>query len=350
MSDIAAVITGWSVVSPYGFGGKSYLDGLVTGDETARPVDIDGRALPDTLACVVPGLDPAAILDGKGVRHLDRASQLALVTLSDLVDDTVDTGLRAGLVLGTALGSVQTEMDHMRASLVNRRPHLLDPKTLASGTMNCAAAQCAIRFGITGPNTTIAGGRAAGLHALDYACRLLAAGRADSVIAGAVEEYTAARAWLTHQACSRRHQWLGEGCAVVRVEPAGGAREPLAHVLAVGGRVAVDDDLPATVVACVRDLLHRTGLRPEDIWAVPDAGGSVRERAAIAALVGPDALTRVASAEKIGDTGAASAAFAVAAAVGLAAGRPEAVGQHVLVVASDPNGAVSGALLRLGGA
>ena len=70
MSDVAAVITGWSGVSPYGFGGKTYLDGLVTGDDTARPVDIDGRELPDTLACVVPGLDPAAIFVNRVVFRL----------------------------------------------------------------------------------------------------------------------------------------------------------------------------------------------------------------------------------------------------------------------------------------
>jgi 3-oxoacyl-[acyl-carrier-protein] synthase II len=241
-------------------------------------------------------------------------------------------------------------MDHMRASLLNRRPHLLDPKTLASGPMNCAAAQCAIRFGITGPNTTIAGGRAAGLHALDYACGLLAAGRADSVIAGAVEEYTPARAWLTHHACSRRYEWLGEGGVVFRVEPPGGPRKPLAEVLAVTGRVAVEGDLPAALTACVRDLLDRTGVDPADVWAVPDAGCPVRERVAVAGLVGPCALTRTPCADKIGDTGAASAAFAIATAVGLATRWPEAAGRHVLVVATDPNGAVSGALLRLGGA
>lgn len=349
MNDTTAVITGWSVVSPFGFGAESYLDGLLDNGTTARPVDADGPALPDTLACTVPGLDPAAILDGRGVRHLDRASLLALATLTDLVDHDLDTGERAGLVLGTALGSVQTEMDHMRASLRGRRPHLLDPKTLASGTMNCAAAQCAIRFGITGPNTTIAGGRAAGLHALDYACRLLAAGRADRVLAGAVEEYTPARAWLTHHACSRRLEWLGEGGVVFRLESPG-AREPLAHVVAVTGRVAVDRDLPAAAVACAQDLLDRAGVAPGDVWAVPDTGGSLRERAAIAGLVGPDALTRIPGADGIGDTGAASAAFAVVAAVGLASRRPEAAGQHVLVLATDPNGAVSGALLRLGGA
>jgi 3-oxoacyl-[acyl-carrier-protein] synthase II len=348
MNTTSPVITGWSVVSPHGFGIKSYLDGLLGNDTAASPVDDGGPAVPDAFACTVAGLDPAEILDGRGVRHLDRASQLALATLSDLVDD-LDTGQRAGLVLGTALGSVQTEMDHMRSSLRGRRPHLLDPKTLASGTMNCAAAQCAIRFGITGPNTTIAGGRGAGLHALDYACRLLAAGRADRVIAGAVEEYTPARAWLTHHACSRRLEWLGEGAVVFRLEPPG-AREPLAHVLAVTGRVAVDHDLPAAVVACAREVLDRAGVGPDEVWAVPDAGSSLRERAAVAGLVGQAAMTRIPGADGIGDTGAASAAFAVATAVGLASRWPEAAGRHVLVMATDHNGAVSGAVLRLGGA
>ncbi|MEU5693051.1 beta-ketoacyl synthase N-terminal-like domain-containing protein [Actinosynnema sp. NPDC020468] len=296
------VITGWSAVSAHGRGRAAFLAGL--GSTPADPLVPDVPATP-----------------GQGGVRLDRASLLALAALEELVAD-VDTGDRAGLVLGTTSGSLHTEMEHMRSSLTEKRPHHLDPKTIPSGTMNCAAAQCAMRYGVTGPNTTLAGGTGAALHALGYAARLLVADRADTVLVGAVEESTPSRTAVEHAAHGVRP--LGEGGAVVRLERAGGPRPVLAEVLATHGVLGPPE-------TCATALLRRAGLDRSDVWAVlgPVEGF-------------PDAVTRRLPEPGLGDTGAASGAFALATALGR--GEP---GEHVLVLAHDADGTTAGALLRL---
>ncbi|GLZ29098.1 hypothetical protein Lesp02_12880 [Lentzea sp. NBRC 105346] len=339
-----AVITGWSAVSAYGFGRHAFTEGVVSGRATAAPA-MEGA--PDTHVCWVPDLDPKNILDGKGIRHLDRASQLALATFSELVEPGVDTGERAGVVLGTTAGSHQVELDQIRDTHRNARPHHLAPKQVASGTMNCAAAQCAIRFGIHGPNTTVAGGRGAALHALGYARRLLAMDRADSVIVGAVEEATFARAWFTHAAGTRPGQWLGEGGAAFRVEPSGTSRPVLAEVLGIGTRLALnvreghlpkpqvgEGGLHDTLATCVREVLARAEVSPSSVHAVvgPEPEGLFKDLADV-----PDLSF-------MGDTGSVSSAYAIVTALGVL----RLPGEVVLVTSADPDGAVACALLRLG--
>jgi 3-oxoacyl-[acyl-carrier-protein] synthase II len=348
MTGAVPVITGWSAVSPFGHGRTAFAAGIRSGRPTAVAIDPDRWSVPDPRACLVPDFDVGKVVGGKGVKHLDRASTLALAAVGELVEPGVDTGHRAGVVLGTTSGSLQTEMDHMRDSLVKAKPHFLDPKTLAGGSMNCAAAQCAIRYGITGPNTTVAGGRSAALYALGYSCRLLAADRADSVIVGAVEEYSAARSWLAHHGRSQE-PLLGEGAAFFRVESGGADRAPLAEVLAVETRVCLGDTAYPVLVDCVRALLHRGSVRARDVWAVVLTTTSGPEREAMADLFAPDVLARIPDARQIGDTGAASSAFAIASALSVAERVPEAAGRPVVIMSTDPNGAVAGVLLRMAG-
>ncbi|MCP5877146.1 hypothetical protein NL390_32295, partial [Klebsiella pneumoniae] len=71
--------------------------------------------------------------------------------------------LGTALVLGTTTGSAESMMNFTRSSLEAEKPFYVDPALMPNAVMNCAAGQCAIWHQLKGPNTTIAGGRAAGL-------------------------------------------------------------------------------------------------------------------------------------------------------------------------------------------
>ena len=264
---------------------------------------------------------------------MDRVTGLAITAVS-AIGGTHDRD--TALVLGTTGGSLRSAMNFSRASLTAERPFDVDPAVIPSVVMNCAAGHCAIWHGITGPNTTIAGGRAAGLLGLAYARRLLRAGRASTVLCGAAEEYSAERSWLT------RHdtQVVGEGAAMLRLESSHArTANPLATVLAVG--------------TTVQGVLERSGVRADEVWAV--IAGSDAERDALAPLFGAAALERVPLvAELAGDTGAVSAVFGIAAALAVADGTatlPAPDGPRFAVVtAADPSGATAAAVLRVNAA
>ncbi len=56
--------------------------------------------------------------------------------------------------------------------------------------MNCAAGQSRIKFGLQGPNVTVAGGPMAMLNVLRYTRNLINWVYAEALLAGAVEEFS----------------------------------------------------------------------------------------------------------------------------------------------------------------
>ncbi|MGW7689280.1 beta-ketoacyl synthase N-terminal-like domain-containing protein [Streptomyces asiaticus] len=362
------VITAWSAVSPFGIGRAAFTEGIRERRPAAAGLDDERWQAAGDRACLVPDFDLRTVLGKKGVRSMDRVTGLAVTTVARLLDDAprnrwVATGEDAALVLGTTTGSVQSQMDFTRDSLTGEKPYLVDPARFPNAVMNCAAGQSAIWHQLKGPNTTIAGGHAAGLYALNYARRLLTFGRARTVLCGAVEEFSHARSWLERHAhrpgTEGPAQLPGEGCGLLLVEQRGpGARDDaeqpvLAEILAVEMGIALDGGVRPALAACLRRALNRAGVRPEEIWAVstseaPGPSGE-QERAAVAeAAEGADPV-HLTQAALIGDTGAAAAAFQIAGVLVHAETTPEAAGRVALVTSVDRDGAVGCALLRLAG-
>lgn len=357
------VISAWAAVSPFGIGQKVFRDGLLAG----VPAAAGEAAGPDTRAYTVPDFDARAVLGKKGTRSMDRVTALAAATVGELLATApassasgADPGApdpRRSVVLGTTTGSAQSMMDFTRSSLTEDRPYLVDPARFPNTVMNCAAGACAIRYQLKGPNATIGGGRTAGLLALNYARRLHLTGRAGSVLCGAAEEYSHARAWLQHHSrdADESGAVLGEGCAMMLLEPAGAQdteRPGLAEVLAVEfGVYAETDGIRPVLASCLRRAFETAGAVPGDLWAVAPTAAAGRagelERAALADVLGDAEPEQVPCTGLIGDTSAAAATFQLVSVLALAEGRPETAGRLALVTSVDRDGAVGCALLRL---
>ncbi|MFC9224542.1 beta-ketoacyl synthase N-terminal-like domain-containing protein [Streptomyces hygroscopicus] len=366
----APVISAWTAVSPLGLRGADFTAGLGSGRSAGRPLDPEEWSVPFRAASLVPDFHIRQILGRKGTRSMDRATGLAVTAIRHLLTGEREDGEaerlagvdeRTGLALGTSTGSAQSIMDFTRDSLVGDKPFYVDPARFPNTVMNCAAGQSAIWHGLKGPNTTIAGGRATGLLALQYALRLQRAGRADAVLCGAVEEFSSARAWLEWHARADEDSAdsaavLGEGAAVWLLEPGASAREHgragLAEVVGLEFGCAVDARAARTVLAgAIGRLLERTGVTPGQLAAVADSGApgaeGAAERAALADALGGAEPPRITVADTVGDTCAAAAAFQIAAVLALAEREEIASGDTALVTTVDRDGVVGAALLRI---
>ncbi|MFF5205881.1 beta-ketoacyl synthase N-terminal-like domain-containing protein [Streptosporangium sp. NPDC000396] len=350
----APVISAWSAVSPFGIGREVFRAGLLEGRNTAAAVDHRQWQVPDQQACLVPGFDLRQVLGKKGTRSMDRLTGLAVSAVGQLLHDVggpeaAGTGEDIGLVLGT-MGSVQSMMSFTRTSMLGEKPFFVDPSLMPNAVMNCAAGQSAIWHQLKGPNATIAGCRPAGLSALSYTRRLLFSGRAQRVLCGGVDEYSNARAWLEHH--SRAEEGiafpLGEGCAVLLVEPSSHAAlgRPLAEILAVQTRVALGGDAVSALAACVRDALRRAQVRPEEMWAACTSEVDTGPEHEVLADLNPE-LTWIPCAGLLGDTGAASATFQIASVLSTAERDPAAANQIAVITSVDRSGPVGCAVLRL---
>jgi len=339
------VISGWSAISPFGLDRSDFAAGLRNG----RGGDARSQS--------VPGFGAREVLGRKGTRAMDRQTALAVAAAGQLLtgedgERLAGIGPGAAVVLGTTTASAKSMMDFARDILTQEKPYDVDPARFPNTVLNCAAAQCAIWHQLKGPNTTVSAGRASGLLALNYARRLHGSDRASAVLCGAVEELSPDREWLESNAGS-----LGEGCAMVLVEPAGRpgecGRPELAEIVALEfGIYREPSGIGPALATCARRAFAATGESPEGVWAVAGSGGpdpvGVGEAAALADLFGDPAPIRLFSTDLVGDTNGASAAFALVAAVVMAAGTAQAYGRTVLVTSVDTDGVVGCALLRIG--
>ncbi|MFF4691805.1 beta-ketoacyl synthase N-terminal-like domain-containing protein [Streptomyces sp. NPDC001307] len=340
------VITAWSAVSPFGLGREAFAAGVASG--ASAVARLEEWPVPRQRVAPVPGFVVEEVLGRKGTRSMDRVSALAAAAAGELLAASgrhreVAAGERAALVLGTTAGSSKSMMDITRDTHTRAMPFHIDTPRIPNAIMNSSAAQCAIRHNLKGPNTTVAGGRAAGLFALRYALRLLDSGRARSVLCGGAEELTPDRGWLEHQADGPgRPTALGEGCSLLLLEPAAPVGGPvLAEVLGVTLGVFRDGEQDAALANCLSRALARAGVTAADLWAVSPAlgQGEVRlEGLAPHALPGEEAW---------GDAGAAAAPFQIASVLAAAEQDPAARGRIAAVLSADPDHVLGCALFRI---
>ncbi|MFR9673733.1 beta-ketoacyl synthase N-terminal-like domain-containing protein [Streptomyces sp. TR06-5] len=357
------VITAWSAVSPFGIGRQAFAKGLLEGGETAAPVDREQWQVPDERARLVPGFTPREALGRKGTRSMDRVTGLAVSAVGALLDDAernreVATGERGAVVLGTTTGSAQSMMDFTRDSLTGAKPYFVDPAQMPNTVMNCAAGQCAIWHQIKGPNASIAGGRPAGLLALNYARRLLSGGRASSVLCGSAEEYSDERSWLEWHTrpSGTEPAVLGEGAGMVLLESEDDvdSEHVLAEVLAVESGVfgaQAPNALPDVLAACLRRAMDRAGVDAAQVWAASpcsatDAFGE-QERDVLVGMFGPGTLEPLRNTALFGDASAASVSLQIASVLAVAERTPDVAGRVAVVTAVERDGGVGCALLRL---
>ncbi|MFE3515080.1 beta-ketoacyl synthase N-terminal-like domain-containing protein [Streptomyces sp. NPDC059166] len=348
----SAVITAWSAVSPYGTGRAPLTAGLrgrVLPPESAGPGEWTAR--PDATARLVPDFEVREALGKAGTRGMDRLTGLTAVAVRELLGSETaplpEDDLATGVVLGTAAGSIQGFMEFTKASFEGDRPIDVMPSKIPNMAMNRAASAGAIRHALKGPNSTVAAGRLSGLAALDLAVRLLSDGRAERVLAGSAEEYSAIRAHLTH-AAHGEDVVLGEGCVMVLLEQGDKAiGRPLAEVLAVHRRVAPQGEFTEVLTDTVRTALAQAGIGADAVWAAvageaPGAAGE-QERRVHEALFASEVSGRAASVALLGETAAATGAYQLAALLS----EPGEPGRIALVTATDPDGPVGCAVLRL---
>ena len=365
-------ITGWGVISPIGIGIEAFATGLRTGRSGRKPLTgYHEHVLPSDEACVIPEFEATAFLGKKGTRFLDRTTTLAVATIGLAIQHGrfnigVDNQERIGVVLGTNVGSIKSVSDFMRDTLVHERPYMVNPMHFPNAVMNCAAGQSAIWHKLKGINTTISGGRMAGLLALRYASLMLRLGYVETVFTGGVEEFCEQTAWGFHHAGLAQSEGdvlLGEGCAVFALEKPQTAeaqgREVLAEVLAceVGVYHADDDEddvseQAAGLAQCIRRALDRAGVKPEEVWAIslhqvaPSRLARIEEEGLRLAFDNHEPARRLAIGQLVGECFSAAGAFQLAALLASFNNSPGGGGRVALMTSVAHHGSVGCAVIR----
>lgn len=259
-----------------------------------------GASLADPQPCfgALPASALAAVLDGVDARRLSRVCQLSIAAARLAAADAGgEADAPLGVVVGTELGDLHSTRDFADGYLARGQAGLsalLFPNTV----MNAMAAATSIALQARALSLTINAPGLAGELALARAATSVAAGRADRLLAGGVDEldpYVVET--LGRMGVDARGR--GEGAAFVMLETLDGARARDARILGEILGVATGA-LPAHPVGVGRSTrsrvvqlaLERAGARVQDVaWVYASLGGDAArdawERSVLDAALAP---------------------------------------------------------------
>ncbi|UBV42091.1 beta-ketoacyl-ACP synthase II [Deinococcus taeanensis] len=185
------VITGLGPVTPIGVGAQAFAEAQRAGKSGIATIT---RFDPADTASKIAGEvndDLSPFVDPREAKKLDRYVQLALAGAALAVQDS---GLsedemrseRTGTVIGSGIGGVKTFEDQA-GILHSRGAGRISPMFIPMMIANMATGHVAMRYGATGPSSTVVTACATGTGAIGDAARYIQLGLADTMIAGGTE-------------------------------------------------------------------------------------------------------------------------------------------------------------------
>jgi len=127
------------------------------------------------------------------LRQMDNVSRYAVLAASLAITDACIAcsevrSERAGVVLGTAFGSLESDMLYHQKLMAADDPSHVNSLIFRNTTSNVAASQISIVFGIKGVNATFTSGAVSGSNAVAHSYDLLREQRANLILSGGIEK------------------------------------------------------------------------------------------------------------------------------------------------------------------
>jgi nodulation protein E len=236
------VITGLGVVSAVGMDRAAFWKSLSEGRPGIRPIEaVDRAELRFQNGAEVRGYMAEHYFDFKEAGFLDRFAQFALIAAREAVQDagiqwTPALRERSAIVTGSCVGG-QTTQDEGFVELYRERRGRVHPLTIPKTMANAGASYISMEFGLTGPAFTISTACSSSNHAIGQAFWMVRHGLVDLALTGGSEapfSMGLLKAWEALRVVSpdtcrpfakdRRGMILGEGGAILAIEPLESAR------------------------------------------------------------------------------------------------------------------------------
>jgi nodulation protein E len=283
-------ITGLGAITPLGDDVAGFWEGLRAGRSGIGPIStVDCERLRFKNGAEVPGYDPSRHFGDKELGLLDRFAQFALIAAREAlaqaaVEWTPRLRDRAAVVTGSCRGGKITE-DQVFANVHGGDGRRVHPFSIPRAMANAAASQIAMEFGLRGPTYTVSTACASATHAIGQAFALVRSGSAEVAVTGGSEapftlghlkKWEALRV-VAPDTCrpfsrDRRGMVLGEGGAMMVLEPLGAARARGAQILGevVGFGMSADahhvtQPSAEGAALAISAALEDGGVRPEQV-------------------------------------------------------------------------------------
>lgn len=186
------VVTGIGMITPVGHNTSDSWNAVKNGECGIGPIthyDTTGRKV--TLAGEVKGYDPAATIDPKELRKMDRFVQFAMTAASEAVESSgidfaSENTERAGVIISSGIGgfaTIQSEIIKGNEKGYDRVSPYFIPQIIS----NMAAGQIAIKYGLNGMCSCVVTACAGGTNAIGDAFHRIRDGYEDVMLCGGTE-------------------------------------------------------------------------------------------------------------------------------------------------------------------
>lgn len=186
------VVTGMGVVTSLSCKVEDLWSRILAGESGVHPLRLfDTANFKVKFGADVYDWDTGESIDKRELKRLDRFTQFAMVAG---IDAATDSGIdfakidpfRAGIVLGSGIGGL-TEIEEQVERLLTKGPDRVSAFTIPKLMLNAAGGNLAIRYGMRGPNYTVATACASATNAMGNAFKAIQYDDADVMITGGTE-------------------------------------------------------------------------------------------------------------------------------------------------------------------
>tara|TARA_B100001109_G_scaffold143125_1_gene116497 strand:- start:172 stop:1410 length:1239 start_codon:yes stop_codon:yes gene_type:complete len=194
MTNRRVVVTGLGLVSPVGNDVNSSWNNIIQGQSGVKPITAFDVADFETKFAATVEIDIESILDKKEVRRTDTFIQYGLIASKECLEDSQidleNTDLnRFGVSIGSGIGGLGT-IEENKIKLSETGPKKISPFFVPGAIANMVSGYASLKYGLKGPNISIASACSSASHSVGYSFRSIAHGDADLILTGGAEMAT----------------------------------------------------------------------------------------------------------------------------------------------------------------
>ena len=188
------VVTGLGMLSPLGSNVTSSWKKIIEGSSGVKIIDKFDTSDFETKFAATVDINPEDYLDKKETRRTDPFIQYGLIASKECLDDSkidlenIDSN-RFGVSIGSGIGGLGTIEDN-KTLLSERGPKKISPFFVPGAISNMVSGYASLKFGLRGPNISIASACSSASHSIGYSFRSIVHGDADLMLTGGSEMAT----------------------------------------------------------------------------------------------------------------------------------------------------------------
>ncbi len=186
------VVTGLGIVTPLSCNVADCWTRIAAGESGIHSAaTLNTERMRSKIAGDVRDWDPSDYIEHREIKRLDRFTQFAIAATDDAVrqsdiDFSSGDPFRCGVIIGSGIGGLNTIHTQMER-LILKGPERVSPLTIPKLMLNAAGGNLSIRYGLRGPNFSVATACASATNAMGSAMEAIRDDMMDVCVTGGSE-------------------------------------------------------------------------------------------------------------------------------------------------------------------